>query len=417
MQRVTLRCIGWIFFVFAALLAFYFCIFRDIAWTDDAYVHGNPVYLTPLHSGFVTAIHTDDTFFVEKNQVLVELDKTDAKIALDRSKEALAETTRSVCQMYHEVFALRSEIESIKALFIRNAQDFEHRLKVLSAQAVSLEDYEHAVASLREAFFQLKKSEALYEKALSQVQGVSIISHPLIQKAKDAVRDAWVYLRRCDLYAPTAGIAAQRLIQVGMWTPAGEPLMSVVPMDQIWINANFKETQLKRMRIGQRARIRVDLYGSDAIFYGKVVGLPAVAGNVTSLLPPQNLSGNWIKIVQRLPVRIELEPGQIEKHPLRLGLSCEVTVHLDDQSGGYLPTSPKGSPTYATDIYEQEEEGDLAYIQKIIDENLDPQLKDYFHAHLDIKPFSISIPDLICEAISTSSLKPFEPPFPQGIEP
>jgi membrane fusion protein, multidrug efflux system len=404
----------WIGCLAVGLVGFlYWLIFwKGIAWTDDAYVEGNQVYLTPLHSGFVTAIHTDDTYLVKENQVLVELDRTDALIAFDRAKEDLAQTVRRACEMFHEVFAYRSQIEAIKAKFIRDAQDFEHRLRVLTAQAVSLEEYEHAVAALRKSFHELQKFRSLYEKALSLVQNTSIRSHPLVKGAADRFRDAWVYLRRCSLFAPTEGIAAQRSIQVGMWIKEGTPLMSVVPMDQIWINANFKETQMKRMRIGQRAKITVDLYGKGVVFHGKIVGLPAVAGNVTSLLPPQNLSGNWIKIVQRLPVRIELDPEELKSHPLRLGLSSEVTVDLTT-GGSYLPTTGKGSPTYSTRIYRDEEEGDKACIEEIISANLDPNLLKYSVEALSLPQIHMTIPSLIQEALSQNSANLLTPPMPK----
>jgi membrane fusion protein (multidrug efflux system) len=198
-----------------------------------------------------------------------------------------------------------------------------------------------------------------------------------------------------------------------MWVKEGTPLMSVVPMDQIWVNANFKETQMRRMRIGQRAKIKVDLYGKKTTFHGKIVGLPAVAGNVTSLLPPQNLSGNWIKIVQRLPVRIELDPDELKSHPLRLGLSSEVTIDLTNESGPYLPASSKGSPTYQTKIYEKEEAGDKAYIQKVIAANLDPHLSKYRSAPLKLPPISLSIPKLIEQALSLNPSELFKPPLPK----
>jgi membrane fusion protein (multidrug efflux system) len=349
---------------------------------------------------------------VKQNEILVELDRTDALIALDRAKEELAQTVRTVCERFHEVFALRSQIEAIKAQFIRDAQDFDHRLRVLSAQAVSLEDYEHAVAALRESYYLMQNTQSLYEKSLSLVQNTSIASHPLVKAAADRLRDAWVYLRRCNLFAPTSGIAAQRSIQVGMWVKEGTPLMSVVPMDQIWINANFKETQMKRMRIGQRAKVTVDLYGKSVVFHGKIVGLPAVAGNVTSLLPPQNLSGNWIKIVQRLPVRIELDPDEIKSHPLRLGLSSEVTIDLTEESGTYLPTSTKGSPTYSTTTYQAEEQGDITCIDEIVAANLDPTLSKYRSNALCPPPIRITIPMLIQEALLQNAADPLQPPLP-----
>lgn len=408
----------WLGCFLLAIFGFFYwlIVWKDIAWTNDAYVEGNQVYLTPLHSGFVTAIHTDDTFLVKQNQILVELDKTDALIALNLTKEELAQTVRNVCGMFHEVFAFRSQIEMIKAKFIKDAQDFEHRLRVLSAQAVSLEDYEHAVASLRESYYLLQNTEERYEKALSLVQHTSLLSHPLIQAAADRYRDAWVYLRRCNLYAPTEGIAAQRSIQVGMWVKEGDPLMSVIPMNQMWINANFKETQMKRMRIGQKAKITVDLYGKSTVFHGKIVGLPAVAGNVTGLLPPQNLSGNWIKIVQRLPVRIELDPEELSDHPLRLGLSSEVTVDLSKERGALVPKSSKGSPTYSTTTYLDEEMGDQTTINAIIAANLDPNLAEYHTAQLTLPVMRLTIPMLIQEALFANPSDPLKPPYPQEMD-
>lgn len=416
-KRKKLSIYYWAAVFFLAIVGFLYwlIVWKNIAWTDDAYVTGNQVYLTPLHSGFVTAIHTDDTYLVKENEVLVELDRTDALIAFDRTKEELAQTVRSVCEMFHQVFAYRAQIEMIKAKFVRDAQDFEHRLRVLSAQAVSLEEYEHAVASLRESYHLLQNTQSLYEKSLSLVQGTSLRSHPLVLAAADHLREAWVYLRRCSLYAPQTGIAAQRSIQVGMWVKEGTPLMSVVPMDEIWINANFKETQMRRMRIGQRAKITVDLYGKGVVFHGRIVGLPAIAGNVVGLLPPQNLSGNWIKIVQRLPVRIQLDPEEIKSHPLRLGLSSEVTVDLANDTGLYLPTSTKGSPNYSTAIYKAEEEGDEEFVETIVSANLDPNLARYSSSCLLLPSNRMTIPMLIQEALFANPSDPLRPPSPSDL--
>lgn len=412
-KRRQWTCIYW---SGCALLAisgtlYWMLVWKDRIWTNDAYVQGNQVYVTPLHSGFVTAIHTDDSYLVQKNSLLIELDRTDALIALEKAKEELAYTVREVCEMMHQVFADRARIDVIQSQWIRDAQDFEHRLHVVSAQAVSLEEYEHAVAALRESYHLLRQNESRYEQALALVQGVSIAAHPKIKAAADRVREAWVYLRRCQLYAPATGLAAQRLIQVGMWVKEGEPLLSVVPMDQIWVNANFKETQMRRMRLGQKAKVTVDLYGKSIVYHGTVVGLPGAAGNVTSLLPPQNLSGNWIKIVQRLPVRIELDLEEVRRYPLRLGLSSEVTIDVSDETGPYLPSSSRGSPTYQTDIYREEEAGDVALIERMITVNLDPNLLDYRDNPLELEEVHMRIPASIREALQLDLADPLEPPF------
>lgn len=371
-----------------AFLLFWLLYLRFIAYTDDAYVEGNQVYITPLHPGFVTAIHSDDTYLVEKGQLLIDLDKTDAIIALNQAEKNLAQVVREVCQMFHQVFVYQAEIEVKKADFIKTAQDYEHRRAVIEEGGVSLEDFEHSIAFLSGSFYSLQMTELLYEKALSLVQGTAIINHPLVLEASDKVRDAWVRLYRCRIYSPVKGLVAQRKIQVGMWVDAGKPLMSVIPLDQIWVNANYKETQLKKMRIGQKVKITSDLYGRDTVFQGTIAGLPGAAGNAFSLLPPQNLSGNWIKIVQRLPVRVTLDPAELEKHPLRIGLSMEAIVDLRDQDGLLVPKDHEISPLYQTQIFDFEELGDEVAIDAILYENIDPTLSIYAESPLLIQPES-----------------------------
>jgi len=394
---------------------YYFIVWYSKAYTNDAYVGGNQVYITPLHHGFVTSIHTDDTFLVKRGELLVELDRTDSLIAFDRAKEELAQTVRDVCGLFHQVFVYQSEIEIRKAEFVKAVQDFEHRWDVLPESGVSLEDYEHAVAALRANYFALQSTESLYDKALALVQNTTIQDHPLVKNAADRLRDAWVHLYRCNIYSPVDGLAAQRSIQVGMWIASGTQLLSVIPLDQIWVNANFKETQLRHMRIGQKVKITSDLYGPDVVFHGKIVGLPGVAGNAVSLLPPQNLSGNWIKIVQRLPVRVELDPEEVKLHPLRIGLSMEATVDLHDP-GPLVQSSTAGSPTYETPIFKSEELGDLQFIDTVIADNLDPALSDYLTIPLDLSPNSLSIPTAIETAIQTNPETPFVPPLPTNME-
>ena len=332
------------------------------------------------------AILTEETYLVEKGQLLVQLDETDAKIALQQAQENLGAVVREVCQNFHEVFALKAQVKSNKAIFIKSAQDYEHRAVVLDVRGVSLEDFEHAVAALRSTFFLLQMSETLFEKSYSLVQNTTILSNPKTLVAISQVRQAWVDLYRCNIYSPVKGLVAQRSIQVGMWVPSGWPLLAIIPLDQIWVNANFKETQMNLMRIGQPVKVTSDLYGDDVIFNGRIAGLPGGAGNAFSLLPPQNLSGNWIKIVQRLPVRVEFDQIEVEKHPLRIGLSMEATVNLK-APGALVPVSPIGAPTYITDIFKKEEFGDCSWIDKIIEANLDPSLKQFKSNPISVELF------------------------------
>lgn len=359
-----------------AFLLYWLFVLQYYAYTDDAYVEGNMVFITPLRSGFITQIHTDDTFLVQRGQLLIDLDTTDSEIALSKAKEELAAVVREVCKEFHQVFVYRAEIEIAQAELIRAKQDYQHRQDVIEQGGVSTEDLEHAKAALDSSTAALQRVTFLYELALSLVQGTSVESHPHVLAAADKVREAYVQLKRCKIHSPVEGLVAQRKAQVGMWVESGKPLMSVIPLDQIWVNANFKETQMKFMRIGQKVKLTADLYGDDIPYQGIIVGLPGAAGDAFSLLPPQNLSGNWIKIVQRVPVRVSVDPKQLREHPLRIGLSMEATVDLSDKDGSLLPKSIIG-PIYSTSIYDGELQGVEALIQRILDKNIDPKLLQY----------------------------------------
>lgn len=365
--------------------------FRNIAYTDDAYVHGNLVVLTPLHEGFVTDIYTDDTFLAEKGELLVQLDETDARIRLRDAEEVLGKTIREVCQIFHRTFAYQSEINVRMAELIVAKQDWDHRIDVINAGGVSLENLQHAEAALKANFFLLKETESLYLKERAMILGTSISSNPLVMAAVEKYMDAWVRLYRCKVYSPVRGIVAERTIQVGMWVPAGTPMLSVIPLDQIWVNANYKETQMSRMKIGQEVLITADMYGLGVVYHGKIVGLPGGAGNAFSLLPPQNLSGNWIKIVQRLPVRVEFDLEELQAHPLRVGQTMRALTKLNSPNSGYVPKTTKGSPHYTTPIFEKEENGAREMVAKIIDVNMDPALKHYLNNPLEIADNETSI--------------------------
>ena len=365
--------------------AAWFFYFRHYRYTDDAYVQGNLVALTPLKDGFVKGIYSDDTYLATKDQLLVELDETDSLIAISQAQDNLGKIVRQVCQIYHDVFAFESEINIQKAQLIVAYQDWEHRIGVIDNGGVSLEDFEHSESALMAQYYSLQKTESLYLKQRAMIQADSIHSNPLVQAAMSELLDAWVQLYRCKIYAPVEGLVAQRKIQVGMHVKSGEPLLSIIPLDQIWVNANYKETQMKNMRIGQSVKITSDLYGSGVVYHGHIAGLPGGAGNAFSLLPPQNLSGNWIKIVQRLPVRVALKPEEIKAHPLRVGLSMHAKTKVYHPSGLLVPESNSGSPEYTTPIYREETVGSEKFVHEIVMKNLDPLLIYYLDTPFEVE--------------------------------
>ncbi len=362
-----------IFIVLGALwFSYYWFYARFYEYTDDAYVDGNKVIITPQISGIVTSFSTLDADFVGEGRVLIELDKTDAKISLAFAEAALAETVREVVRLFEQVRDYAAQIEVRKAEFIKAAQDYEHRKGLVEEGGVSVEDFEHAQAALSANFFLLRAIESQYIASVAQVENTTVETHPLIEKAKNKVRDAYIFYQRCTIKAPVSGIVAQRSVQVGQQVQVGQPLLAIVPLDQMWVTANFKEVQLSSMRIGQSAKVTSDTYGKDVVFYGIIAGIGGGTGSIFSMLPPQNATGNWIKIVQRIPVRISLDQSLVKLYPLRLGLSTEVLANISDTQKPYIPKSLPDAPLYTTPVFETQELGSEELIVKIIQDNISP---------------------------------------------
>lgn len=394
-----------IFAISFTLFVLWFFLLRHYKYTTDAYVAGNQILITPLQDGFITDIYTDNTFLVAKNQLLVQLDPTDAQIAFDAAAENLSNVVREVCLTTHQTLAYAADIEVQKAKLILAIEDWQHRIGVIHEGGVSLENLQRSEAILNESYFGLVQAVNLYQKELALLQGQSIKNNPLVLKAGDQLAEAWVRLYRTRVYSPVEGIVAQRTGQVGMWVSSGQSMMSVIPLDQIWIHANYKETQMARMRIGQKVYITADMYGLGVVFHGNIVGLPMGAGNAFSLLPPQNLSGNWIKIVQRLPVRVALDLEELKAHPLRIGMTCRALTDLKDPTGLLVPDNTQG-PHYTTDIYVDEVTGAPEYITKIIMENIDPPLFPF--AEFPIETMELPDPEAIMRDSNLGSIREME---------
>ncbi|HEX5353622.1 MAG TPA: EmrA/EmrK family multidrug efflux transporter periplasmic adaptor subunit [Rhodanobacteraceae bacterium] len=348
---------------------YYFLVARWYENTDDAYVGGNVVQITPQIPGTVVSIGADDNDYVHKGQTLVKLDGSNADVALAEAEAKLAQTVRKVRGLYSSVHSSRADVAVREAAVEQARADYRRRKGLADSGAVSTEEVAHARDALTTAESALAAANAQLATTTAMVSDTRITSHPDVKAAAAAVRAAWLDDQRTTLVAPVSGYVAKRTVQVGQRVQPGMPLMAVVPLDQVWVDANFKETQLTDMRIGQPVTLTSDVYGGSVTYHGHVEGLGIGTGSAFSLLPAQNASGNWIKIVQRLPVRISLDPKELEKHPLRIGLSMAVDVNMHNQKGRMLSQQSPQRAVFSTDVYSRNENQVDALIAKIIQAN------------------------------------------------
>ncbi|MEH3104160.1 MAG: efflux RND transporter periplasmic adaptor subunit [Sphingomonas phyllosphaerae] len=321
--------------------------------TDDAYVAGDVVAVTARDPGTVTALRADNTQAVKAGQPLIDLDPTTADVNVAAAAAELARAVRSTRADFTRVGQSDAGIVQAQAELSRTQADYARRRSAAAQGAVSGEELSHAADAVKVAQANLRLAREQRRQAQATVQGTDVNTNPAVLSAIAAYRRAAITRSHMHMTAPIAGVVAQRTVQVGQQVNAGTPLMAIVPLDRVWVDANFRETQLKDVRIGQPVELTSDMYGGDVKFHGRVVGLSAGSGNAFALLPPQNASGNWIKIVQRLPVRIALDPRELRSHPLRIGLSVKATIDTADTRGAQLAqaaTTPyQGDTTTGTD--------------------------------------------------------------------
>jgi membrane fusion protein, multidrug efflux system len=333
-RKKILLIIGSIFVIAAIGYGVYWALVsRYIEETDNAYVQGNVVQVTPQVAGTVTRIYADDTNTVKAGQKLVSLDTADADVALAQAEAQLAQTVREVRTLYSAQAQSSANLAMREAELARAKDDLARRKALAGSGAVSGEEIRHAESAVTAAQATLEAAKEQLASGRALTQGTSVANHPNVQRAAARVREALLAQSRSTLFAPVSGEVAKRNVQVGQRINPGAPLMAIVPLDQLWVDANFKESQLREMRVGQPVTLTADLYGNKVTYDGKVVGLSAGTGSAFALLPAQNATGNWIKVVQRVPVRISLDPKQLTEHPLRIGLSMRAEVDLHDQHG------------------------------------------------------------------------------------
>ena len=327
----------------------YFLVWQHQQSTDDAYVGGHVVQITPQIGGTVHSVAVDDTQAVKTNQLLVKLDDSDMQLAYERAQNDLINAIRQNQQQTAVSSQSRAQVTAQKAQLARLQSDLKRRQSLAGTDAISAEEISHARAAVVEAQAALNAAEAQEKAAQATLgQNIPLRQQPAVLSAVSRLKDAWLNLQRTQIHAPMDGQIAKRNVQVGQKVAPGTPMMAVVPLHNLWVDANFKESQLAKMRVGQAATVYADIYGSKVKYQGKVVGLSAGTGAAFSLLPAQNATGNWIKVVQRVPVRIELDAQQLAEHPLRVGLSMSVEVDTENQSGSQMTAVP--APNTATQM-------------------------------------------------------------------
>lgn len=356
--------------------------------TDNAYVQGNLVQIAPQTAGTVQSILADDTDYVKEGQALVRLDPADAKVAFEQAKANLAQAVRQVRTLYvnngsytAQIAQRQAEVAKAKNDLVRAQSDFKRRQALTGNGAVSKEELSHAQSQVDAAQAAVNAAQAAVNTAREQLasnqsltEGISVNDHPNVQAAAAKVREAYLAMQRNELVSPVSGVVGKRSVQVGQRVAPGTPLMTVVPMNQLWVEANFKENQLRNLRLRQPVKMTADLYGKKIEYSGTVEGLGVGTGSAFSLLPAQNATGNWIKVVQRVPVRIALDPQQVQAHPLRVGLSMLVDVDIQNQDGKLLADVPRKEPLVQTNVYDVQDEGADAVIAQVIASNAGKKL-------------------------------------------
>jgi membrane fusion protein (multidrug efflux system) len=338
--------------------------------TEDAYVDGNVVQVTPQLNGSVTAIAADNTDYVKAGQVLVRLNPVDAQLALARAEAQLSKAVRQVRSQFANASQGKANIVLRAADLARAEADLARRNQLAGSGAVSGEDISHAQDAVRTARAALTVAEQQAISASALTDQTSIADHPDVLAAISQLRDAYVAASRTTLRAPVSGLVTKRNVQLGQRVSAGTALMSIVPPEQMWVNANFKESQLGEIRIGQPVELRADLYGKSVRYHGRVVGTDAGTGSAFALLPAQNATGNWIKVVQRVPVRIALDPRELAASPLKVGLSMHVAVDTADRKGALAMNTVANRDAYETTVFAAELAQAEQLVQRVIAANL-----------------------------------------------
>ena len=349
--------------------AYWYFFIKGFEETEDAYVSGNQVMVSAQVAGNISKINVDNMDPVQAGDVLLELDDTNAKLSFEQAKSNLANAVRQVSQLNYTVKQLKSAVRANEITLAQAQGNLNRRVQLVKDGAIDKESFQHAKEAVELAKANLTTSQNQLGANQALLLDGPLSEQPQIQSAVSNLKQAWLNLERTKIRSPIKGYVARRNAQVGQAVSVGGALMAVVTTDQMWLDANFKETQLTHMRIGQPVEIHFDLYGKDKTFNGKVVGIEMGTGSAFSLLPTQNATGNWIKVVQRVPVRIQLDPQQLAENPLRIGLSATVKVNVSNSQGETLRDQAPSTTLYSTNVLQYDESAVNNLIKSIIRDN------------------------------------------------
>jgi membrane fusion protein (multidrug efflux system) len=354
----------------AAYLVYWWVANREWVATDDAFVTGHLITLKAQTEGTIVEILAENTQQVRQGQVLVRLDGVRAQLDFEQAQAELGETVRRLEKLTAGIETLRQRIAARQAALAQVRHDLKRYLAAYRDGAASEQQVQNAKDKIEELEATIKEAEAEKTGIEAEVGGVDIGKHPSVEKAKSRLRQAYLEYKRRHIVAPASGYVAKRRAQVGDQVKPGTPLLTIVPLDDLWIEANFLENQIAGIRPGQSAEIRVDAYGDRLVYHGRVQGINPGTGSPFALLPTDNATGNFIHIAERVPVRIGLDPEELRKNPLQPGLSTLTRIKISEKGDALLAshTGTQGE-AYRTAVFDHELDDVETLITEIVSAN------------------------------------------------
>ena len=343
---------------------------RQFVETDNAYVDGNIVTVSAQTEGTIVWVGAEEGDYVEAGQVVVRLGEITPRNTLERSQHELALAVQDVVALKQRVLQYEAKVRQWQATYELAKDESKRRQELATRGMVSKEEQSAAALRVDEARSGLESARQALAETRINAGRMPVEDHPRVESAASKATRAFIDLRRATIVSPVAGHVAKRFVSAGLRIEPGRPLLQIVQLDKVWVEANFKETQLRNLRVGQAVEMISDLYGGEVVYHGVVDGTGTGTGSVFSLLPPQNATGNWLKIVQRVPVRITLDSDEIKRHTLPLGTSLRVKVDTIDHSGMRLRQKPRVADVSRTDVYGYQTEGANEMVRQIIDDHL-----------------------------------------------